>query len=53
MENLNSVWSSKASSMYDASNANAQEPPAQEAESGAEAKDDKKIKDADFEVVED
>ena len=53
MENLNSVWSSKASSMYDASNANAQEPPVQEAESGAEAKDDKKIKDADFEVVED
>jgi len=52
MENLNSVWSSKASSMYDASNANSQEPPAQEAESGAEAKDDKKIKDADFEVVE-
>ena len=26
MENLNSVWSSKASSMYDASNVNAQEP---------------------------
>ena len=52
MENLNSVWSTKASSMYDASNANVQEPPAQEAESGAEAKDDKKIKDADFEVVE-
>ena len=54
MENLNSVWSSKASSMYDASNASAQEPPVQESESGgAEAKDDKKIKDADFEVVED
>ena len=54
MENLNSVWSSKASSMYDASNANAQEPPVQESEpGGAEAKNDKKIKDADFEVVED
>ena len=54
MENLNSVWSSKASSMYDASNASAQEPPVQESEpGGAEAKDDKKIKDADFEVVED
>ena len=53
MENLNSVWSSKASSMYDASNANNQEPPVQEAESSSEAKDDKKIKDADFEVVED
>ena len=33
--------------------ANAQEPPVQEAESGSKAKDDKKIKDADFEVVED
>ena len=54
MENLNSVWSSKASSMYDASNASANEPPVQESEpGGAEAKDDKKIKDADFEVVED
>ncbi len=54
MENLNSVWSSKASSMYDASNASSQEPPVQESEpGGAEAKDDKKIKDADFEVVED
>jgi len=39
--------------MYDASNANAQEPPVQEAESSSKAKDDKKIKDADFEVVED
>ena len=53
MENLNSVWSAKASTMYDASNANAQEPPVKEAKSGSEAKDDKKIKDADFEVVED
>ena len=53
MENLNSVWSSKASSMYDASNAGTQEPPVQEAEPKSEAKDDKKIKDADFEVVED
>jgi molecular chaperone DnaK len=53
MENLNSVWSSKASSMYDASNAGTQEPPVQETEPKSEAKDDKKIKDADFEVVED
>ena len=53
MENLNSVWSSKASSMYDASNSGTQEPPVQEAEAKSEAKDDKKIKDADFEVVED
>ena len=53
MENLNSVWSSKASSMYDASNANAQEPSPQEAESVSKEKDDKKIKEADFEVVED
>ncbi len=53
MENLNSVWSSKASSMYDASNGNSQEPSSQEAESVSKEKDDKKIKDADFEVVED
>ena len=46
-------WSSKASSMYDASNSGTQEPPVQEAEAKSEAKDDKKIKDADFEVVED
>ena len=38
MENLNSVWSSKASSMYDASNANAQEPSPQEAESVSKEK---------------
>jgi molecular chaperone DnaK len=53
MENLNSVWSSKASSMYDASSNQEQTNPAQEPSSSAEAKDDKKIKDADFEVVED
>ena len=54
MENLNSVWSAKASSMYDASNANAQdEPSVQDTTAKSEAKDDKKIKDADFEVVED
>ena len=58
MENLNSVWSSKASSMYDASNVNAQEASSQEAssqeaESVSKEKDNKKIKDADFEVVED
>ena len=53
MENLNSVWSSKASSMYDASSAGTEEPPVQEAKVKSQAKDDKKIKDADFEVVED
>ena len=54
MENLNSVWSTKASSMYDASNANTQdEPSVQDTAAKSEAKDDKKIKDADFEVVED
>jgi molecular chaperone DnaK len=53
MENLNSVWSSKASSMYDASSAQEQASSAQEPSSSTEAKDDKKIKDADFEVVED
>ena len=54
MENLNSVWSAKASSMYDASNANTEdEPSIQDTTAKSEAKDDKKIKDADFEVVED
>jgi len=54
MENLNSVWSAKASSMYDASNANTEdEPSVQDTKAKSEAKDDKKIKDADFEVVED
>ena len=54
MENLNSVWSAKASSMYDASTANTQaEPSVQDTTAKSEAKDDKKIKDADFEVVED
>ena len=54
MENLNYVWSAKASSMYDASNANTQdEPSVQDTTAKSEAKDDKKIKDADFEVVED
>ena len=54
MENLNSVWSAKASSMYDASNANTEdEPSVQVTTAKSEAKDDKKIKDADFEVVED
>ena len=53
MENLNSVWSSKASSMYDASSAQEQASSAQEPSSSTESKDDKKIKDADFEVVED
>ena len=54
MENLNSVWSSKASSMYDASSAKDESSnTAQKSSSSAEAKKDKKIKDADFEVVED
>tara|TARA_S200000501_G_C20855870_1_gene757718 strand:- start:929 stop:2836 length:1908 start_codon:yes stop_codon:yes gene_type:complete len=53
MENLNSVWSSKASSMYDASSSQEQASQEQEPSSSSEAKDDKKIKDADFEVVED
>ena len=54
MENLNSVWSAKASSMYDASNANTEdEPSVHDNTAKSEAKDDKKIKDADFEVVED
>ena len=54
MENLNSVWSSKASSMYDSSSANSEpKDSAKEQGPNSESKDDKKIKDADFEVVED
>jgi len=55
IENLNSVWSSKSAAMY-ANSTEGQEPPMQEAknpESSSEKKDDKKIEDADFEVVED
>jgi len=55
IESLNSVWSSKSAAMY-ANSTEGQEPPMQEAknpESSSEKKDDKKIEDADFEVVED
>ena len=55
IENLNSVWSAKSAAMY-ANSTEGQEPPMQEApnpESSSEKKDDKKIEDADFEVVED
>jgi molecular chaperone DnaK len=50
MDNLNSVWNSKASSMYDASKSSNENQP--QNDSGAKKeKDDKKIEDADFEVV--
>ena len=50
MDNLNSVWNSKASSMYDASKSSNKNQP--ENNSGSDKdKDDKKIEDADFEVV--
>ncbi len=55
IENLNSVWSAKSSSMY-ANSTDGAEPPVQEnpsSESKSEKKDEKKIEDADFEVVED
>ena len=54
IENLNSVWSSKSSSMY-ANSTDGTEPPMQEGPSSDDSskKDEKKIEDADFEVVED
>ena len=55
IESLNSVWSAKSAAMY-ANSTEGQEPPMQEApnpESSSGKKDDKKIEDADFEVVED
>ncbi|MDC0918153.1 molecular chaperone DnaK [Candidatus Marinimicrobia bacterium] len=55
IESLNSVWSTKSAAMY-ANSREGQEPPMQEApnpESSSEKKDEKKIEDADFEVVED
>ena len=55
IESLNSVWSTKSAAMY-ANSTEGQEPPMQEApnpESSSEKKDEKKIEDADFEVVED
>jgi molecular chaperone DnaK len=55
IESLNSVWSTKSAAMY-ANSREGQEPPMQEApnpESSSEKKDERKIEDADFEVVED
>ena len=52
MENLSNVWQSKASSMYDASNAQAQTEAEPVDNNTAKKEDGKKIKDADFEVVE-
>ena len=54
IENLNSVWSSKSSSMY-ANSTDGTEPPMQEDQPSNDSskKDEKKIEDADFEVVED
>ena len=53
IENINSVWSAKSSNMY-ANSTEGTEPPVQEAaesKSSSKKKDDKKIEDADFEVV--
>ena len=55
IENLNSVWNTKASSMYQSSK-DSPEPAATEGDNkpkgDSKPKDDKKIEDADFEVVE-
>ena len=55
IENLNSVWNTKASSMYQSSK-DSPEPAATEGDSkpkgDSKPEDDKKIEDADFEVVE-
>ena len=49
IDNLNSVWNTKASSMYQSSK---DSPEADVPEGDNKAKDDKKIEEADFEVVE-
>ena len=49
IDNLNSVWNTKASTMYQSSK---DSPEADVSEGDSKPKDDKKIEDADFEVVE-
>ena len=51
IENLNSVWNTKASSMYQSSKDAGDAQPDSKQDTG-KVKDDKKIEDADFEVVE-
>ncbi len=53
IENLNSIWNTKASNMYQSSKESPQDSSqADVKEDSNKAKDDKKIEDADFEVVE-
>ena len=53
IDNLNSVWNAKASSMYQSSKEPSQGPAqADVSDDASNVKDDKKIEDADFEVVE-
>ena len=55
IENLNSVWNTKASSMYQSSKDSPEPdgaPSANKPKGDSKPKDDKKIEDADFEVVE-
>ncbi len=52
IENLNSVWNTKASSMYQSSKDAGDAPQPDSKQDTGKVKDDKKIEDADFEVVE-
>mgnify|MGYP000406797217 CR=1 FL=1 len=52
IENLNSVWNTKASSMYQSSKDAGDAPQPDSKQDTGKVKDDKKIEDADFEVIE-
>ena len=52
IENLNSVWNTKASSMYQSSKDAGDAPQPDPKQDTGKVKDDKKIEDADFEVIE-
>lgn len=52
IENLNSVWNTKASSMYQSSKDAGSAPQPDPKQDTGKVKDDKKIEDADFEIIE-
>ena len=52
IENLNSVWNTKASSMYQSSKDTGGAPQPDPKQDTGKVKDDKKIEDADFEIIE-
>ena len=52
IENLNSVWNTKASSMYQSSKDAGGAPQPDPKQDTGKVKDDKKIEDADFEIIE-